>query len=767
VAAPPPLDIETQYQRLLEVLEGPVSGRWAVVQVDAFLARLGMTSPRVETYLFSLAEPLVERASQMDPVGLHPDRLACLAGKLREARQARAALKDCEALARAEQHLRRCAALLYGYAGAIEQAAEYLLPSSSPVPGFDLDERPPRARLRQARAQAEDTPLQPKLEWMAEGWEREADEGTHVPVVERRPSWVRNGGRDAPTVGALRRMAVQIYGSAERVDRIRAAGSVRGAEDSSLTDGAVAAARRLLEERFPRLEGQYVEGRVEFGTAETGHEGRSAGLALAVLVYGAVLEHAPCRTRVDVRPEVLLTGHLTPNGAVQPVGEDGLPVKVQTAFFSPKKRLVLPADQHEVAHASRDRLLEAFPHGQLDLVGIEQLGALFYDRRLTNRERIGWAQHAAQRLRDRRWPVAVGTLVLGLLAVIGMLLHGPINQNPASTRVQGSSLIIENDNGREVEEMEVGQSLVQKVKSGKVKRPATFADVTGNETKEIFWGGPLGEGARAHALRAKAVGTDTLLWERPLHFEVSFPKKPEVSGSSFGIADLKSGDFNRDGSPELYAIANHKPYFPALVLQLDPRTGRVEQRYVHPGHLRSGIATADVTGSPALELLVGGHSNAFGDPVLAVLRPTDIEGHAPTRGDYDVGGAGTAPHVAYLRFPGTAVQKQHPKIYPMIWQIRVASPTKTLEIVAQDGRTADKNSSHSKVISTLDYNLVPRSAGTDGNYDRLADSLVQHGVLQDVPGPEALRRYVENIQYWTGTGWTTEPTFIRRAPRPQ
>ena len=204
---------------------------------------------------------------------------------------------------------------------------------------------------------------------------------------------------------------------------------------------------------------------------------------------------------------------------------------------------------------------------------------------------------------------------------------------------------------------------------------------------------------------------------------------------------------NRDGTSELYVLAHHRPYFPALLLRLNLDDGRLKQRYVHPGHLRSGIAVTDLTDGPAPEILVGGHSNAFGDPVLAVLPSSDLSGHAPTQGDYAIGNAERADHVAYLRFPSTSVQKRHPATYPMIWQIRVAPLTKTMEIGVQDGRMAQAGASRPKVISTLDYNLAPRSVGTDGTYDQLADSLVRQGTLKVRPDAEALRRYGEQIQY--------------------
>jgi hypothetical protein len=197
------------------------------------------------------------------------------------------------------------------------------------------------------------------------------------------------------------------------------------------------------------------------------------------------------------------------------------------------------------------------------------------------------------------------------------------------------------------------------------------------------------------------------------------------------------------------------------VLRLRPTDGTVRQRYVHPGHLRSGIETADLVGGPAPELLVGGHSNAYEDPVVTVLRPSDMTGHAPTQGAYTVGDTGQAAHVAYLRFPSTPLQKQWPKTYPMVWGIRSSPSTKTLEVLTQDGRSPGEKAWRPKVIATLGHDLRPRSIGTDGVYDQLADSLVQRGVLDAVPGPEALRRYGEEIWYWTGNGWSKEPTFAR------
>lgn len=760
MSASQPFDLETRYRRLLDILEGPVSDRWAILRLDKFFARLGVNTPRAESYLLSLAEPLAERAAQLDPVGVHPAQIAGLTDRLQEAREARPVLQECEASIQAERQLRRRAGLLYGYAGAVGRAVACVSPSGPSSIEVDEVEGSPQDRLLAVLECVERTEVKSELKWIYDHWGCSEEKDISVPIVERLPSWVRPPRDDDLRVGGFRGLVLRLHGSAQSKDQIRTDRTGPEAEESSLTDGPVTAARQLLDEQFPRLKGRFVSGRVGFDQTGVRHEGQSAGLAIATLFYGTVLDHTHRRVRARTRPEVLLTGEVAPDGTVNPVQETSLPVKVQTAFFSPKTRLVVPAAQREVAESTRDELLGEFPHGELDITGVKQLKEVFYDRRLTEQTRVGWFKHVGQQLWRRRKQVVTGILVLGLLVVIGALLYGPFDRGPESARFRGSTLFVENENGRAIEQLEVGRRLVRKVENGKVKSPVAFADVVGGESQEMFWGASPGEDARLDVLRAKAVGADTLLWERPLRFDVDFPNKPEVSSPTFGIANLTAEDLNRDGSPELYAVANHRPYFPSLVLQLRPTDGTVQQRYVHPGHLRSGIETADLVGGPTPELLIGGHSNALEDPVLTILRPSDMAGHAPTRGAYGVEGVEPAPHVAYLRFPSTPLQKQWPTTYPMVWQIRPAPATKTLEVVTQDGRRPGENSWRPEVISTLGYDLRPRSVGTDGGYDRLADSLVQRGVLEAVPGPEDLRRYGEEIWYWTGSGWSSKPAFV-------
>jgi hypothetical protein len=771
VALSPPLDAETKYRRLLDVLEGPVSDRWAVVQIDAFLAQLGPRTPEAESYLLSLAEPLAERAGELDPVGLHPDRLARLAERLRAAQGAHPILREGEALPRAERSLRRRAGLLYGYVGAVDRAVE-CLPSSEPSPALtDLTTDAPRPRLREALEQAAGTGIEQELRWLLTRWERQADEGTCVPVVERLPSWARSERGDGPPVGALRRLAVQIYGPAESSDRIRADATVRGAEDRSLTDGPITAARHRLRERVSGLKGRYVEGRVVFDQSESEHEGQSAGLALAALFYDAVLEQERCRVRVQVRPEVLLTGEVGPEGTVRPVSDDGLSVKVQTAFFSPKSCLVVPAAQQEAAEAARDELRRDFPDGHLDIVGVDRLDALFYDRRLTRQERIGWARHAGQRLWDRRGQVIAGTLILGLLVVIGVLLYGPLDKNPVTVEFGGAEMRLKNQAGHVVDRVSVGENTVRQAQPPRRRyRAYALHDLTNDGRNEVCWAQRTYDNPDTPPFVAcRAVGADTPLWTMDLTLEVSFPEKPAVQADAFGPVGMIVDDLDADGHPELYLTAKHSPYFPSLLLQLDAVTGEETGRYVHPGHLYAEPVALDLDQNESdesggvQEILVGGTSNAYEQAVFAVLDPRDLSGHGPVTDEYRVAGMDRATERAYLRFPRTKVGQAQRARLSRVRNIRHRAAGGRIWVEVSDGvRKTQVGKNASFLLVHLDYDLHPRSVGTSNGYDRLADSLAQEGDIDAVPDADDFNAYRERIRYWSGRRWVMTPTLNAR-----
>ena len=757
-----PVSLETHAQRLQRGVEAPVSARWVLAQAAAFADRLDPEQPAAEAYLLPLAPALADRLAGLDPVGLHPDRIAGLQRTLRAARARHAALRTADALRRLDTLLRRRAGLLYAYAGALDRALDCLAASAAPFEAAEeAPDAAPRSRIEAAQRAVPDAALRRELQWVLDHWARPdapADPATHVPVVDRRPARERDAplptpAYGPPSVGALRPLAVELFGTAE-ADRLASDVPAR-IEDGEAPPwtAPLTAARRLLRRQFG-VDGPPVEGRLRFGGAPLQHDGDSAGLAVAALFCGAVLTHTRQRRRLHVRPTVALSGAVAADGSTTPVHGETLPLKVQTAFFSPQTRLVVPAAQRRAARAARDALQADFPDGTLEVVGVERLEALFYDRRLTRQRRVGRVRHAAQRLWDRRGAVAAGTVIAVLLLVIGRLLHGPIDRTPVRARFAGETLTVENAAGQALDQRRVGRDIVGRIRNGWALQGAAFGDLTGNGGREVVWTAEADAPDTRKVLRGAAVGADTLLWETPLRFERLFPNKPEIVNRTFQVRDLLLDDLTGDGRPELYAAVEHPTYFPALLLRLDVATGTIRQRYVHPGHVTAALRALDLDADGVQEVLAGAYSNAYDRPVLAVLDPRKLQGHAPTTREYAVSGVAPATHHAYLRFPATPVQRAAPTDLPVVRTVHLQRPPRRVTVEVEDG-TQTHAQRPAYILVHLDDRLRPVAVGTSSGYDRLAAHLVETGRLAT---PPALGdAYTGGLRYWTGSAWADAP----------
>jgi hypothetical protein len=251
------------------------------------------------------------------------------------------------------------------------------------------------------------------------------------------------------------------------------------------------------------------------------------------------------------------------------------------------------------------------------------------------------------------------------------------------------------------------------------------------------------------------VGVDSTRWTVPLLFDDPFYRKAEISSKTYRAVDLRAGDLDADGRGELYASLRHTTYFPGALMKFDLKTGREMARYVHPGHFVHGsFEVENLDDDAAKELLIPGHSNAYGDAVLAVLDTRRIQGHSPVRGSYAVKGLQPAEHEAYLRFPTTIVGERSPRLLPFVRRTN-ANPRAEVFIAEVQDATLSGDDTSAYVLVTFTFGFDPVSVGTSSQYDRLARQLVEEGRLDAGPGNETFERYRQNIRYWTGDGWVT------------
>jgi hypothetical protein len=759
-----PGQLEAHYRHLCQNLERRATAAWHLAQIAQFLWRCPRDYPGVEAYLLDLEPTLADTAARYAPVGWRPVPLAALADTLRHFRTRSPDLgNDWRA---AEMQIRQGAARLFAYAGALGPAIEtWTHAEVRPAAALsDLEGASPRARLREAVDRSRASTAE-RLEAIDAAWSDPFGPGA-APVVEH--PGTRGPFQHRPRIGGVLDVRVDLLDRRD-ADHLTVEGYRSGllTLQQSQLDAPVAAARRLLAETAPADAEARWAGRISLLGSESQAAGASIHLAVAAHFYAEVLRAMGERVRSAPREGVLLTGRVRPDGAVPPVAEDSLPLKVQTAFFSPAQVLVVPSAQEQTAAAHCDRLLDDYPQGALRVLGIESFPDVYYDRRVTRRVHIGRVQHAIQRARHHRSSLTSGAVIAVLLAVIGWMWLGPIDQNPVSATLEGTHMVLVNANGTEVERIEVGEEAVRRIQlpSPSYQDLYALADVTGDGQNDVCWvdypgiSNPRAPYAR---IQCKHVGASEPLWSRPVTFDVSFPRKPEIVGRQYDARDLLVGDFDASGTPEVILAAVHRPYFPGVLWKLDAQTGEELARYVHPGHLKD-VDAQDLNDDGILELLACSASNAYDQTAFFALDPRFMHGHAPTRGDYGVEGLPKATEVAYLRIPPTIVHRTQTEKRNSCRYLEAFPQEDRLNLRIYDGQPQE-GQAHPFIVLHLNQAFEPQGIGTSDAYDRLVRRLLEADRIDRAPDHDYFQQYLRELRYWNGDGWQAEPVMRWHPP---
>lgn len=623
----------------------------------------------------------------------------------------------------------------------------------------------PKARWDEAveHASTLGMPCETRLREIQAAWPRANVQGG-APVVERPNTLDRPvlGPPAQANVGGLLAVHVDLL-KRRKAEQLTVEGMEGGLQTlaASGMDAPVHAARTHLEAIDSTAAAPRWAGRICLMGSEGRVAGTSAQLAVALHMFSAMQRAARRRIRFTPAESVVATGRVAAAGAVEPVNPSTLSVKVQTAFFSPATRLAVPATQVQTAREARDGLLKSYPHGQLDVIGVESVEGACADRRLMRRVEVGRVRHAAQKMWQAKATIGVALFVSFLVAAFAWVAHGPVDQNPAVVSFAGEQMVLSNASGYTVDRISVGTDFVRTQESGAYNAYALH-DVTGDGLRDLCWVHPTGDNLpHEMEVRCKASGADSLLWSVPMEFGVSFPRKPEVIGRKFVPRDMKVGDFDQDGTPELFLTAAHRPYFPSLLLKFDAQTGDELQRYLHPRYLGT-IYPYDLNQDGAPEIVTCGSANAFESTALIVLDPRHVQGHAPTHGDYVMDGLQKAQEIAYVRIPATAVDR-------VLWGHQVGC--RSLQFHPEDQRLlvevsqgVHANDSRTPcIIVHFSKALKPLAVGTNDAYDGLAERLHAEQRIPRPPDYDYFQDYLEELKYWDGEGWQSEP--VVRWPR--
>lgn len=151
--------------------------------------------------------------------------------------------------------------------------------------------------------------------------------------------------------------------------------------------------------------------------------GDSIGLALALLSFAQLLKPEMLRLERFVSGEVACTGGVDATGRITPVNDATLPAKIERAFFSPLRYLVLPQSNFTTAQNMIERLSAAYPHRTLKLIGADHLAEVIEDHNVVRSEKMCFGEFVTKRAYKytRSLRVQIPMLIV-LLAIFGALI---------------------------------------------------------------------------------------------------------------------------------------------------------------------------------------------------------------------------------------------------------------------------------------------------------------------------------------------------------
>jgi hypothetical protein len=361
-------------------------------------------------------------------------------------------------------------------------------------------------------------------------------------------------------------------------------------------------------------------------------------------------------------------------------------------------------------------------------------------------------------------PILVAAAVI---ALAGLLYFGyraiTFDRQPVDFHIQGSKLQIVNKEGKQLWEFDTG---LKKLKTEEAYRARSnqktidietgdfvlpvivIRDIDGDGKNEVLFT-PFTEGT-ADAGRLWCFDfRGRLKWE-PFRAgrELTFGTKtyPGDYWSQFDIIDLVG-----DAREEILVISGQSPDWPTQVVLLNVE-GKVLGEYWHSGRILDYMAI-DADGDGKKELVLCGTNNEYKRGMIAFFDPENLGGASPNRGEFHNSTLGRGTEKAYLLLPSTDIDPINPVRDWLNFAVNLD--------LRKNGWIYVLTKENQIYFDFDPRTLACRSVGFTNAFRAFHKAAVEAGRVSSLLDDAYLEKLRSSVEYWTGSEWTTTPSWIR------
>ncbi|MBI4481614.1 MAG: hypothetical protein HY652_01865 [Acidobacteria bacterium] len=379
-------------------------------------------------------------------------------------------------------------------------------------------------------------------------------------------------------------------------------------------EDAVSAARSLYIKKLgqPRGGQRGINFIFSFPEKSASYSGYSFGLAAGLLAYNQILKLRQHRGHYLFPLVTGITGGVGPSGEVLPVDDYSLREKIEAAFFSPLKYLVLPYANRQAALSHLYLMQSRYPNRKIEPFFLRHLEEAVGQPRIALEHREPSRPLSGQ----HRWALVGALVVVIVAALLGGVLHWR-DPAPATFRIQGASLETLNSRGSVLWSFQFPSELAlpgnEQVRPQFVNHQGSSALVFPSMSRNA-----LKPSSEIYTFDSRG----RVSWRYKMGRSLKTPIETYPDHYVFSFVQLL--DLFRDGNFQILAGAANGPWPPFQAVLLD-LNGSLLGEYWHPGHL-GAPAVADLDRDGRREILMGGRNEHQGRPCMVVLDPLIVGG---------------------------------------------------------------------------------------------------------------------------------------------
>ena len=443
--------------------------------------------------------------------------------------------------------------------------------------------------------------------------------------------------------------------------------------------------------------------------------------------------------------DAVFSGEIDESGNLLPIESGSLKTKLETIFYSPFSKFILPHDNFNEAERELEKLNSKYPKRKLQLIPIKNYEDAFKNLDIIEKYKL--------RLKDKiianykkyhvsvNWILSIAALIVIAFFIVNYLIP-VLDRNPVRYSYTNDQIFAYNKYDREVWASERFESINSSSYKNFDRRIILY-DITEDENNEIVY---LKRSLNDHKTIRSIFITDLL----QQNWIYTAPEKYLLYKDSLEIDNLLfDGLINNEAEKSFIYYGRLNNNFAYTIGKIDYK-GNLISEYWHSGWLLS-VELFDIDSDGINELIAGGCNNKYNCAALAIFNSNLISGQSPETNPLRNNSLGSDKY--YILLPKTFMNIAFDKQRNDVKEIKQMQ-NNILCVVVEEGN----DTIPAEIFYYLDSKMNLLNIDIADSYVSQCRRIFGEGSIERIKTTTFSDSLKNSILYWNGNHFVNYPT---------